>query len=71
MEGCDDAEEPMDIVVIVIDQNDNKPIFVKDTFLGEVPEASPRSKIFCSSCSLSGGLLGLTLLLFLDPFSRF
>uniref|UniRef100_H3BYY6 Cadherin-1 n=1 Tax=Tetraodon nigroviridis TaxID=99883 RepID=H3BYY6_TETNG len=40
-EGSGTAEEPMDIIVNVIDQNDNKPAFVKDTFLGEVPEASP------------------------------
>ncbi|CAF91006.1 unnamed protein product [Tetraodon nigroviridis] len=40
-EGSGTAEEPMDIIVNVIDQNDNKPVFVKDTFLGEVPEASP------------------------------
>lgn len=37
------AEEPMDITVNVIDQNDNPPVFVKDTFLGEVAEASPKS----------------------------
>lgn len=41
--GSGDAEEPMDIVVNVIDQNDNKPVFVNNTFLGEVPEASPKS----------------------------
>ncbi|XP_071337683.1 B-cadherin-like [Trachinotus anak] len=40
-EGAGNAEEPMDIVVNVIDQNDNKPVFTQDTFLGEVPEASP------------------------------
>uniref|UniRef100_A0A3B4Y9A4 Cadherin-1 n=1 Tax=Seriola lalandi dorsalis TaxID=1841481 RepID=A0A3B4Y9A4_SERLL len=39
-EGAGNAEEPMDIVVNVIDQNDNKPVFTQDTFLGEVPEAS-------------------------------
>uniref|UniRef100_A0A667ZJ16 Cadherin-1 n=1 Tax=Myripristis murdjan TaxID=586833 RepID=A0A667ZJ16_9TELE len=33
-------EEPMEIKVFVIDMNDNKPIFTKDTFLGDVPEAS-------------------------------
>ncbi|XP_028278811.1 B-cadherin-like [Parambassis ranga] len=40
-EGSGNAEEPMDIVVVVIDQNDNKPIFSMDTYFGEVPEASP------------------------------
>ncbi|GLD62701.1 protocadherin Fat 4-like protein [Lates japonicus] len=40
--GSGNAEEPMDIVVIVIDQNDNKPVFTQDTYLGEVPEASPK-----------------------------
>ena len=44
-DGSGDAEEPMDIIVNVIDQNDNKPMFVKDTFLGDVPEASPRSTV--------------------------
>lgn len=39
-EGAGNAEEPMEIVVNVIDQNDNKPIFAQDTFLGEVAEAS-------------------------------
>ena len=42
-EGAGNAEDPMDIVVNVIDQNDNKPAFTKDTFLGEVAEASPIS----------------------------
>uniref|UniRef100_A0A674PMD3 Cadherin-1 n=1 Tax=Takifugu rubripes TaxID=31033 RepID=A0A674PMD3_TAKRU len=41
--GSGAAEEPMDIVVNVIDQNDNKPIFVQDIFLGEVAEASPKN----------------------------
>uniref|UniRef100_A0A8C3GAM5 Cadherin-1 n=1 Tax=Cyclopterus lumpus TaxID=8103 RepID=A0A8C3GAM5_CYCLU len=36
------SEDPMDIVVNVIDQNDNRPIFDQDTFLGEVAEASPK-----------------------------
>ena len=39
-EGAGNAEEPMEIIVNVIDQNDNKPIFAKDTYLGEVAEAS-------------------------------
>lgn len=41
-EGSGNAETPMDIIVKVIDQNDNKPKFVQDTFLGEVAEASPK-----------------------------
>uniref|UniRef100_A0A3Q1ES60 Cadherin-1 n=1 Tax=Acanthochromis polyacanthus TaxID=80966 RepID=A0A3Q1ES60_9TELE len=40
-EGAGTAEDPMDIVVNVIDQNDNKPTFAQDTFVGEVAEASP------------------------------
>ncbi|XP_056147231.1 cadherin-1-like [Lampris incognitus] len=39
--GSGDAEAPMDIIVNVIDQNDNKPIFTKEIFAGEVPEVSP------------------------------
>lgn len=42
-DGSGDAEEPMDVIVNVIDLNDNNPVFVKDVFLGEVPEASPKS----------------------------
>lgn len=45
-DGSGNAEQPMDIVVNVIDQNDNRPTFEKDTFLGEVPEASPKSTVF-------------------------
>lgn len=36
------GEDPMDIVIIVIDQNDNKPIFEKSSYLAEVPEASQK-----------------------------
>lgn len=39
-EGSGSAEDPMDVVVNVIDQNDNKPVFSQDTFLGEVEEAA-------------------------------
>ncbi|XP_042357473.1 B-cadherin-like [Plectropomus leopardus] len=41
-DGSGNAEEPMEIVVKVIDQNDNKPVFTQDTYLGEVAEASPK-----------------------------
>lgn len=47
-EGAGKAEDPMDIVVNVIDQNDNRPTFELDTFLGEVAEASPKSTV-CES----------------------
>lgn len=30
----------MEIIVNVIDQNDNKPVFSQDTYLGDVPESS-------------------------------
>lgn len=39
-EGAGIAEDPMDITVNVIDQNDNKPVFNQSTFLGQVAEAS-------------------------------
>ncbi|XP_061664645.1 anti-Muellerian hormone type-2 receptor-like [Syngnathoides biaculeatus] len=39
-DGAGNTEKPMKIIVNVIDQNDNKPLFAKDTFLGEVAEAS-------------------------------
>ncbi|XP_070771698.1 B-cadherin-like isoform X2 [Enoplosus armatus] len=42
VEGSGLAEQPMDINVNVIDQNDNKPTFTQATFLGEVAEASSK-----------------------------
>uniref|UniRef100_A0AAV2JPA8 Cadherin domain-containing protein n=1 Tax=Knipowitschia caucasica TaxID=637954 RepID=A0AAV2JPA8_KNICA len=39
--GSGQAEKPMDIKVIVIDMNDNKPIFTQNTYIGEVAESSP------------------------------
>uniref|UniRef100_A0A8C6UMZ9 Cadherin-1 n=1 Tax=Neogobius melanostomus TaxID=47308 RepID=A0A8C6UMZ9_9GOBI len=40
-EGSGSAENPMEIKVIVIDMNDNKPIFTQDLYTGEVAESSP------------------------------
>ncbi|KAL7833431.1 hypothetical protein AOLI_G00283910 [Acnodon oligacanthus] len=36
----EDKEEPMEIIVEVIDMNDNTPVFTQNPFLGTVPEAS-------------------------------
>ncbi|XP_034079163.1 cadherin-1-like [Gymnodraco acuticeps] len=41
-DGAGMGEEPMEINVKVIDQNDNKPVFSQDTYLGEVAEASAK-----------------------------
>ncbi|KAL2088485.1 hypothetical protein ACEWY4_015384 [Coilia grayii] len=40
IDGGGKAEEPMELNVIVIDQNDNKPVFKQNPFLGSVAEAS-------------------------------
>ncbi|XP_050971668.1 cadherin-1 isoform X2 [Labeo rohita] len=38
--GVNIAEKPMDIVIIVSDQNDNKPVFTQNPFNGSVHEAA-------------------------------
>uniref|UniRef100_A0A3P9PXL7 Cadherin-1-like n=1 Tax=Poecilia reticulata TaxID=8081 RepID=A0A3P9PXL7_POERE len=39
-EGQAEASEIIEIIVNVIDQNDNKPVFSRDTYEGEVPQSS-------------------------------
>ncbi|XP_051757084.1 cadherin-1-like [Ctenopharyngodon idella] len=38
--GVNIAEKPMEIIVKVIDQNDNRPVFSKEIYNGRVPEAA-------------------------------
>uniref|UniRef100_A0A4W5N2A9 Cadherin-1 n=1 Tax=Hucho hucho TaxID=62062 RepID=A0A4W5N2A9_9TELE len=38
--GAGIAEDPMEVIVKVIDMNDNKPVFTQNPFTGTVPEAS-------------------------------
>jgi cadherin 17 (LI cadherin) len=44
--GAGIAEDPMEIIVKVIDMNDNKPVFTQDPFTGTVPEASKPGMLF-------------------------
>lgn len=44
-DGSGYAEKPMYITVIVIDQNDNKPVFEKSIYTAQVPEASKKGKV--------------------------
>lgn len=39
-------EKPMEIIVTVTDQNDNKPVFTQNPFNGNVPEALERGEVF-------------------------
>ncbi|KAJ8400460.1 hypothetical protein AAFF_G00395840 [Aldrovandia affinis] len=54
------TEVPMEIIVKVIDQNDNRPDFAKETFLGSVPEAAPLGleimKVTATDADESGSL---------------
>lgn len=36
-----ESESPADIIIKVIDQNDNTPVFTEDTYMASVPEAAP------------------------------
>lgn len=51
-DGSENAEAPMEIVVSVIDQNDNIPVFTQATYLGDVAESSPIGTVSRSHFSL-------------------
>uniref|UniRef100_A0A3P9LD48 Cadherin domain-containing protein n=1 Tax=Oryzias latipes TaxID=8090 RepID=A0A3P9LD48_ORYLA len=40
--GSSKAEDPMEIIINVIDMNDNKPIFEQTSYVAEVAESSPK-----------------------------
>ncbi|XP_015242629.1 PREDICTED: cadherin-3-like [Cyprinodon variegatus] len=44
LDGSAKAEDPIDVTIVVIDQNDNNPVFKKTVYNAEVPESSTRAK---------------------------
>uniref|UniRef100_A0A3Q2GMH7 Cadherin-1 n=1 Tax=Cyprinodon variegatus TaxID=28743 RepID=A0A3Q2GMH7_CYPVA len=44
--GSAKAEDPIDVTIVVIDQNDNNPVFKKTVYNAEVPESSTRGKVY-------------------------
>ncbi|XP_038124014.1 B-cadherin-like [Cyprinodon tularosa] len=42
LDGSAKAEDPIDVTIVVIDQNDNNPVFKKTVYNAEVPESSTR-----------------------------
>lgn len=45
-------ETPVKLTIKVIDQNDNKPLCIQDSFIGEVTERAKQSRIVDSSILL-------------------
>ena len=50
----DAAEAAMDIIVNVLDANDERPRFIEETFVGQVPENAPNgtATYFTNQCFL-------------------
>ncbi|XP_029031830.1 cadherin-1-like [Betta splendens] len=47
-DGYGNAEEPMEMSVNVLDQNDNRPVFTQVVFKGQVPESSTKGFEICT-----------------------
>uniref|UniRef100_A0A3Q2D849 Cadherin-1 n=1 Tax=Cyprinodon variegatus TaxID=28743 RepID=A0A3Q2D849_CYPVA len=45
LDGSAKAEDPIDVTIVVIDQNDNNPVFKKTVYNAEVPESSTRDSV--------------------------
>ncbi|MGH0125326.1 UNVERIFIED_CONTAM: hypothetical protein FKN15_022915 [Acipenser sinensis] len=57
------VEDPMEIIIRVTDQNDNRPVFTMNTFLGNVSEGSPQVaeyKLIIQAADMDGNGLSTT-----------